>query len=220
MTLAAQAHFDNYNPADFGWGRRDPMNDRSLLVPFTHSGVSFGSMHRDVVGLFTALLDDLVPLIPGGLVDGQCGCYNPNSVTVGGSRSFHTYAIAIDVNWGSNPMYAKAQPTGLHALPPETSQIARRHGCEWGGDWSYPEDWMHIEAHLSPADARSVQPTEGFVMDAEAKAAFAALNARLDKQSAELAVLRKRFIGTDKKLHTVEGIVTHVVKGTPYPGAS
>jgi hypothetical protein len=156
--LPALAHFNNYDPASFGWGGRDPMHDSKLLREFVFDGVSFGSMHVDVHGLFTALLTELVPHIPGGLVKGQCGCYNPGSVTVGGDRSFHTYAIAIDVNWGSNPMYAKARPTGRFALPPATSAIARRFGCEWGGDWTYPQDWMHIEVHLSPSDARTAHP--------------------------------------------------------------
>jgi hypothetical protein len=155
---AALAHFGNYEPWTFGWpdpdtGAFDPVRD---LVPFTHSGVPFGSMHRDVVPFFTAVLDRLVPLIPGGLVAGQCGCYNPASRTVGGSPSFHTIGCAIDVNWGSNPMYAKDRPSGDFALPPETSQIAHELGGEWGGDWSYPQDWMHIECHLTPDIARTV----------------------------------------------------------------
>jgi hypothetical protein len=155
VDYAAHAHFSDYTPADFGWDARDPEADPSLLVPFSYAGVSFGSMHRDVVNVFRALLDELVPLIPGGLVDGQCGCYNPSSVTVGGQRSFHTYAIAIDINWGENRMGANQHPTGPHTLPSATSAIARKYGCEWGGDWTNPQDWMHIEVQLSPADARS-----------------------------------------------------------------
>lgn len=159
MTLASEAHFGVYSPAAIGWsGPNDPEAHPALLVPFAYAGVSFGSMHRDVVGLFTALLDELVPHIDGGLVAGTCGCYNPGSVTVGGDRSFHTYGIAIDVNWNANPMYAKNRPTGAHALPPVTSQIARSFGCEWGGDWTYPQDWMHIEVHLPPDVAHGVNP--------------------------------------------------------------
>lgn len=157
MTTYTQlAHFNDYWPPNFGWSDRDPKYNSSLLVPFSHSGVSFGSMHRDAVPVFKSLLDELVPLISGGLVAGQCGCYNPKSVSSGGSRSFHTYAIAIDVNWGSNQMYAEQHPTGQHTLPLATSQIARKYGCEWGGDWSSPKDWMHIECHLNPDVARRV----------------------------------------------------------------
>lgn len=159
MTLISDAHFGVYSPAAIGWGGdNDPEAHPRLLAPFTYNDVAFGSMHRDVHGLFTALLDQLVPHIEGGLVAGTCGCYNPASVTVGGDRSFHTYAIAIDVNWSANPMYAHAHPTGPHTLPDATSGIARSFGCEWGGDWTYPQDWMHIEVHLPPDVARTVQP--------------------------------------------------------------
>lgn len=155
--LASQAHFGNYTPASFGWGGAfDPEAHPDLLVPFSYNGVSFGSMHKDVVGLFTALLSELVPLIPEGLIKGQCGCYNPKSVTVGGDRSFHTYGIAVDINWGSNPM-ANTNPKDPGDLPAATHRIAQKYGCEWGGDWTVPKDWMHIECHLTPQVARTVQ---------------------------------------------------------------
>src|SRR5438105_5396525 len=98
MTIYSDAaHFGDYNPADFGWGARDPMQNPALLVPFSYRGVSFGSMHVDAVSVFTAILDELVPLIGGtpNPVPGEDGCFNPNSVTVGGTRSFHQFAIAI-----------------------------------------------------------------------------------------------------------------------------
>jgi len=157
MSYATLAHFNDYWPPNFGWADRDPMIDGELLVPFEHSGAVFGRMHVDVVPLFTALLDELVPLIPAGIANiADDGCYNPRSITGGGTRSFHSWAIAIDVNWQANPMYAQKRPTGPQALPAETSAIARKYGCEWGGDWSYPQDWMHIECHLSPDVARHV----------------------------------------------------------------
>ena len=160
MSIASMARFGVYAPAAFGWAACDPMADRSLLVPLTHSGVEFaGRVHRDVHGLFTALLDELVPLIPGGLMTPGCWGFSASSVTVGGSRSFHTYGVAIDLNAPANPMYARARPTGAHALPPAASAVARKYGCEWGGDWSYPQDWMHIECHLPPDVARTIQPT-------------------------------------------------------------
>lgn len=160
MSYTNLARFNNYSPESFGWGGSfDPKLNPEVLVPFTYKGARFGQMHKYVVGLFTALLDELVPHIAGGLLaHNDEGCYNPKSVTVGGTRSFHTYGIAIDVNWVDNPMGAKHRPTGPNALPPITSQIARDYGCEWGGDWSYPQDWMHIECHLPPSEAHKVLP--------------------------------------------------------------
>lgn len=153
MDAAQVAHFNNYSPASFGWAAYDPEQDPNWLVPFSYKGVSYGRMHKLYVPIYTRFLDVLVPLIDGGLVPGECGCYNPSSVTVGGDRSFHTYGIAADNNWSQNPMYAPRHPTGPYTLPLETGAIARSFGLEWGGDWTYPQDWMHVELHLSPADA-------------------------------------------------------------------
>lgn len=157
---AAQARFGVYAPAALGWGGAlDPMNDPSLLVPLSYNGVEFaGKVHRDVVGVFTRLLERLVPLIPGGLMSPGCWGFSASSVTVGGTRSFHTYGIAIDVNAPANPMYAPTRPSGLHAIPAAASGIARELGCEYGGDWSVPQDWMHFECHLAPDVARTITP--------------------------------------------------------------
>jgi hypothetical protein len=158
MSLANQAHFGNYAPWTFGWDQRDPMSDYSLLANYSHSGVQFaGGVHVDFVNQLTGFLNELVPLIPSHrLVAGVTGCYNPGSVTVNGARSFHTYAIACDLNWSANPMGPADRPTAYDSLPAVTGMIANRWGMEWGGDWSYPKDWMHVETHLSPADARAV----------------------------------------------------------------
>jgi D-alanyl-D-alanine carboxypeptidase-like protein len=218
MSYADLAQFGNYSPASIGWGGvNDPEAHPDLLVPFTHSGAAFGPMHRSVVPVFAAVLDELVPLIPGGLVAGQCGCYNPGSVTVGGSRSFHTYAIAIDVNWGANPMYAPAHPTGLHALPTATSLVARKYGCEWGGDWSYPQDWMHLECHLTPAQARAVKPLTPIGDDmsaADVEAINKHMDARFDALSAGLT---RRLDGVIKPL--LDKIDAAVEPQTPSKGA-
>lgn len=196
--LAALAAFGDYTPADFGWAARDPEQDSALLAPFEYNGVSFGSMHVDVHGLFTALLDQLVPLIPGGLVAGTCGCYNPASVEQDGDRSFHTYGIAIDVNWAANPMGAPRRPTGPHTLPAATSSIARSFGCEWGGDWASPKDWMHIECHLHPDVASTVEPEDQMNLDADTRQWFKTL-----AQNNSKAVI-KQITALSKRVAAIE----------------
>jgi D-alanyl-D-alanine carboxypeptidase-like protein len=190
-SYADLAQFGNYSPASIGWGgEHDPMAHPELLVPFSFAGASFGRMHRDAVPFFTAILTELVPLIPKGIAgDNDEGCYNAGSVTVGGDRSFHTYGIAIDINWQHNPMYAASRPTGPYALPPATSRIVHKYGGEWGGDWSYPQDWMHIECHLNPAQARAVKSTTkmGDAMTPEQmKALYKHIDDRFDALSAGL----------------------------------
>lgn len=190
MTLESQAHFHDYSPVSVGWGGdSDPEAHPELLVPFTHSGVSFGSMHRDAVGVFTQFLDQLVPLIPSKrLVAGTCGCFNPRSVTQSGRRSFHTFGVAIDINWAANPMgpAGMSRPTNQDALPAATHDLAHALGLEWGGDFHDFKDWMHVECHLSPAVARTVtastQPNTGDDMfEASDKKMLTDLHDRLGK---------------------------------------
>ncbi|WP_375490212.1 M15 family metallopeptidase [uncultured Jatrophihabitans sp.] len=156
------AHFGNYNPASFGWGgENDPVKHPHLLVPFHFDGAYYGLMHRDAVPVFTAVFTELVPHIPGGVkyLDKHHdeGCFNNRSKTTGGGRSFHGYGIATDTNWDDNPMYGTPHHGRPGVMPAITHEIARKYGCEWGGDWSYPQDWMHIEIHLSPGNAAKVR---------------------------------------------------------------
>lgn len=167
----SQAMFNNYSPVSIGWGGAfDPEAHPALLVDFSYNAVSFGKMHRDAVGLFRALLDELVPLIPGGLKAGSCGCYNPNSTLQDGSRSFHTWGIAIDVNWNVNHMGTDLpSPTGQYAIPHADAQrIAHKYGCEYGGtDWGSFNDDMHIEIHLPPRVAATVTPEVDMPLSAD-----------------------------------------------------
>lgn len=154
-TLADAAHFGDYNPTDFGWPHTVPD-----LVPLTFDGVSFGSCARDAHGVFMALLTELVPHIQDGLHAGSCGGYSTTDDLPDGSWSFHRYGIAIDINWNVNKMGVPNAATGKYAIPHKiASQIAHKYGCEYGGDWTNPKDWMHFEVHLSPQVARAVTAT-------------------------------------------------------------
>ena len=53
--------------------------------------------------LWTGLLTELVPLIPGGLT-GDLGCFEDrNNVNNPSAVSFHAYGLACDLNFGDNP---------------------------------------------------------------------------------------------------------------------
>lgn len=184
MSLAAQAHFGDYTPTDFGWPHQVPD-----LVPLQFDGVSFGSCARDAHGVFTALLTELVPHIKGGLHAGSCGAYSTTDDLPDGSWSFHRYGIAIDVNWNVNKMGVPRAARGRYAIPHKiASQIARKYGCEYGGDWTNPKDWMHFEIHLSPQVARTVTADSPYVQEDD-----------MD--------ISKFFRGADKKPHQVRTLV-------------
>lgn len=194
MTYADKAHFYNYDPSSYGW-RIEPD-----LVPFVFKGVNFGSCARDVLPVFTALLTELEPHIPGGIAFGPHDdwAYSATDELPDGSPSFHHYGIAFDLNWRENPMgnYANNPYAGQRgAIPYEiAATLARKYGCEYGGTWSGGanrlgfKDYMHFECHLAPADARKVRvpTTKGLTMDKDVAAAFAAINKRLDSLPSSL----------------------------------
>lgn len=162
MSLESQAHFDDYWPPDFGWGgRNDPASHPDMLVAFHHSGVNFGQVHKYAAGLFTCLLNDLVPHVPGGLHASSCWGYSTTDNLPDGTRSFHSFGLAIDVNWNVNHMGTNIpDASGKWAIPrPLATSLARKYGLEWGGNWrgGY-HDNMHFEVHLPPDVARTVQP--------------------------------------------------------------
>jgi hypothetical protein len=165
MTYADQAHFGNYDPSSFGWPHQVPD-----LVPFSFDGTNFGQCARAAHGVFTAILTELVPHIPGGINFGPHDdwAYSTTDDLPDGSWSFHRYGIAFDLNWAHNPMgtYSTNPDAGQQGAIPHdiASAIAHKYGCEYGGDWSGGEghrgfkDYMHFEVHLSPVAARAVQP--------------------------------------------------------------
>lgn len=164
MTYAPHAHFNNYGPSSYGWWIEPD------LVPFTFKGVNFGQCARAVLPVFTAVLTELEPIIPGGIAFGPHDdwAYSATDELPDGSPSFHHYGIAFDLNWRENPMgnYANNPLAGQKGAIPtdKANAIARKYGCEYGGYWSGGpnrlgfKDYMHFECHLSPDVARTVKP--------------------------------------------------------------
>ncbi len=151
--------FGNYQPETFGWTKT------GVFAPYAYKGVPIGAGLNPAPGfrtVVTALLDALVPHIPGGLVPGWCWGGDWTDPT---ADSFHEYGIAFDLNAPVNPKTPNGSPFGnLHVLPANTGDIVRPFGFEWGGNFSAdnPPDYMHIECHLSPAEvlelANSLHP--------------------------------------------------------------
>ncbi len=156
--LADLAHWKDYNPVDFGWGGEfDPEAHGNQLTPLVVDGVSFGSCHIAAHGLFVAFVTELARHIQGGLHAGSCGCYSTTDNLPDGSRSFHSYGIAVDVNWNVNHMGNYIPDAkGEWAVPrAAATTLALKYGLEWGGNWQDGyHDNMHFEVHLSPSIAR------------------------------------------------------------------
>ena len=109
--------------------------------------------------------------------------YNCREIKGGSGRSLHSYGIAVDVNWDTNPF--KETPDGRAVRFSEKStQQERAHDVklgvadtdmtpemikdvlaiktkdkktvfEWGGNWKDRKDAMHFEMDVSPAELQA-----------------------------------------------------------------
>jgi hypothetical protein len=77
----------------------------------------------------------------------EMGCYrfdsNNGSSNIG-LRSYHTYGVACDINWSSNP-FVSGGGSAAHDMPDSYVQAFRNHGFTWGGNWTSVKDYMHFE---------------------------------------------------------------------------
>jgi hypothetical protein len=97
------------------------------------------------------------------------GGYNCRSITGGSGYSLHAMAIAIDLNWTTNPYGPRLVTDMPPAMVIAIKAIRTRCGGQvwrWGGDFAGNKDAMHFEVIASPAeiatgiDPASLPPTE------------------------------------------------------------
>lgn len=136
------------DPSSFGWQRAQG------ITPFAWNGVPFvGGVANGTQSLWTALMNALVPQIPGGLMAPIWAYENRDNVNSPGRASFHAYGLAADINAPQNPNGAPGDGrSGPGVIPAAAARsIAARLGMEWGGDFGGTPDPMHFEIHLSPS---------------------------------------------------------------------
>ncbi|HWL65433.1 MAG TPA: M15 family metallopeptidase [Actinomycetota bacterium] len=75
-----------------------------------------------------------------------------------GSKSKHSFGIALDVNALTNVLGTTGD------MPEEVVRQWEIEGGEWGGDWSRP-DPMHFETHLTPREITRRYNPDGTVKD-------------------------------------------------------
>jgi hypothetical protein len=181
-----------------GWGPGWPADRWSDMarVQAARSGVAV-NVHRRIARLVKLLLDETERR--GYLcVGGQTGAYNNRPISGTRTASNHSWGLAIDVNWTIN--FASYDGRNHGTVPAWMPDLWARYGFAWGGHYTGSfKDPMHFEFMGSPEDAddmtalaldqlrntAATPPTlKGLVMDADVKAAFAALttqNAALAK---------------------------------------
>lgn len=94
---------------------------------------------------------------------GDTGAFNCRKITGGTGHSLHSFGIAVDVNWNSNPFRKDKLVTDMpKAMIADVCRILTKQGkrvWRWGGDWdgnpATPHsnyDAMHFEVVASPAE--------------------------------------------------------------------
>lgn len=147
----------SHTAAQRGWGAGWPScggvkTAGTAVVQAAQSGVRL-SVHKRLARLVLLLIDETERR--GYLLkSGQCGGYNCRAIAGTSSPSNHSWALAIDLNWQTNP-YAQPLRTDF---PEWLPQLWNRYGFAWGGDYNDrgrtgKADAMHLEFMGSPADA-------------------------------------------------------------------
>jgi hypothetical protein len=106
--------------------------------------------------------------------------YNCRQITGGTGKSLHSYGIALDVNWSTNPFvdhpgtrrvrfsnkatqderaldvrHGRAETDMTPAMIADIGAIETKDGItvfEWGGSWNSVKDSMHFELDVSPTE--------------------------------------------------------------------
>jgi hypothetical protein len=86
------------------------------------------------------------------------GAYNCRKITGGSGLSLHSFGIAADLNWQSNPYGPRLVTDMPRGMREDIKAIRTRSGeyvFRWGGDYSGNKDAMHYEVVCSLADLLS-----------------------------------------------------------------
>lgn len=203
-------NFDSNDPREFGWPL--PPTD---VVRFVYRGHEFYSgLSRRVVPVFTSFLDELCAL-PGfqlhsgsGADDGDWG-YEDRAIRGGTSKSFHAFALALDINAPWNPLGVGNPDASIYRVPAAADGIALRHGLLWGGNVRFQNrpDRMHVECHLSPTEiGRPIPVTPGSAFPLPVRRWFG------PAASGEGAVTG---VGANAAIHTTIARIQRLVGATP-----
>lgn len=86
------------------------------------------------------------------------GAYACRQKVGGGGWSNHSYGIALDINWRSNPYGPRLVTDMPRSMVEAIKAIKTNSGARvwgWGGDWRGNKDAMHFEVICSPRDVAS-----------------------------------------------------------------
>jgi len=141
---------------------------RILWAPACTPPFARYTLHGGGVVTVDVLVVDALKALNAVLIDwdyrtrrADTGAYNCRQITGGTNYSLHSYGIAVDLNWNTNP-YGRTLVTDMAIGMIEAIEGIRTAGgvqvWRWGGRYSNNKDAMHFEVVASPAElARGIQ---------------------------------------------------------------
>lgn len=133
-----------HTAAQRGWGAGWPScsgaQGNLATITFARSGVRV-TVHKRLARLVQILADETERR--GYLAKlGQTGAYNCRKIAGTNSPSNHSWGLAVDWNWQSNPYSSNR----AHTNPQWMYDLWARYGFANGSMYSNVFDWMHLEA--------------------------------------------------------------------------
>ena len=158
------------------WREFECAEESMVVVPFGPDRIRVAPPTAEVWGALAAVMQHHDYRIRAQDTDS----YNCRTITGGSGRSLHSFGIALDVNWTTNPFLKhpgsrkvrfsdkatqdeRAQDVRLGvadtdmtaAMIADVEAIRTTGGVqvfEWGGSWTSRKDAMHFELDVSPAE--------------------------------------------------------------------
>jgi hypothetical protein len=132
------------NPQQKGWGA--PCSAARATVRLSAAAVTVDARVAELVGLIMRACEARGYIFRAA----DTGAYNCRYISGTTVWSNHAWALAVDVNWQSNP-YTTRWATDI---PDWMHNLWNRYGFAWGGDYTGGRrDFMHFEFMGSPQQA-------------------------------------------------------------------
>lgn len=133
------------NAQQKGWGA--PCTAPRATVRLTEASVTVDARLAELVGLIMRACEAHGYRFRRA----DTGAYNCRKIAGTSTWSNHAWAIAIDVNWQSNPYTTRV---GATDIPVWMHHMFNRYGFAWGGDYTGGRmDYMHFEFMGTPQQA-------------------------------------------------------------------
>lgn len=156
------------NPDSYGWGPGWPhcQTDKLLTIQMS-SGLRL-PVRRELGGLVAWLCAE-TERRGYDIRTGETWTFACRAVRGYNVASFHSWAMAVDINAPANPMlhgspgWRWLHDHGRTDMPEWLPQLWKAHMFEWGGDYPSRQDAMHFGFRGTPADAARVTAGLGSV---------------------------------------------------------